>query len=151
MLTSVLAADPGGMTGLATWRRNEGWGDLVAWAQSSDEALVEAHMLIASGNFDLVVCESFHISVQTAKKSQDGIVSIKMWGALEYLCSCYDVEFETQSPSDAKMFTTDEKLRALGWWTPGLDHPRDATRHVVLALSRRKAIDLRQLIRTMGI
>ena len=47
------------------------------------------------------------------------------------------------------MFATDAKLRALGMWTKGVDHPRDATRHLILFLCTERIIDLVKLRRAL--
>lgn len=44
-----------------------------------------------------------------------------------------------QSPSDAKGYMTDERLKALGWWARGKPHSRDALRHLATYVARRRA------------
>lgn len=46
------------------------------------------------------------------------------------------VPIETQMPAQAKGFATDARLRRWGAWTVGSTHRRDATRHVLLKISR---------------
>jgi len=45
------------------------------------------------------------------------------------------VEIEWQSPSQAKSYATDERLRRWGLWVKGKDHERDALRHVAAFLN----------------
>ena len=44
----------------------------------------------------------------------------------------------TQSPSEAKTTVTDSRLKLWNMFTPGPDHPRDATRHALLHLRKLK-------------
>jgi hypothetical protein len=139
----VLAVDPGGTTGLAMWED----GTFRAWHEPRLDAMRTVDIL-CGGRLDLMVFESFHLSQQTLKKSErDALDVIEFIGVGRFLAGEYHVAFETQSPSEAKAFTTDAKLKALGWWTKGLDHPRDATRHLVLALAKRRLLDLSLLAR----
>lgn len=137
----VLAIDPGGNTGLALWNDGAWW----AWAEPAEQALVTVHNALNDGDLNQLVSESFIISTATAKKSQDGLVSIEMIGVMRYLSRVYNVPFETQTPSDAKSFATDEKLKAWKWWTRGVDHPRDASRHLMTWLCKHGYIDLTEL------
>ena len=97
------------------------------------------------GPVDVLICEDFFITQHTAKKSQDGKVSIELIGVSRFLSTCYRIPFVIQPPSDAKHFADDRKLKAMGMWTKGLDHPRDATRHMLLYLAKNGLIDLNQL------
>lgn len=146
----VLAVDPGGTTGLATWFANEPlyptpvWN---AWATPIDDAMIEVHNMLSDEGIDLCIFESFHISSNTLKKGRDGPMdAIEFIGVGRYLARILEVEFITQSPSEAKSFATDQKLKQYGWWVPGVDHPRDASRHLMLALAKRRLIDLKDLL-----
>lgn len=141
----VFAVDPGGSTGFAEWRD----GKFRAWAEPWEDACATVHRELAT-DVDRCVCESFHISKRTAEKSTAGsLQTIELIGVTRYMARVYEVPFTTQSPSEAKMFATDAKLRALGMWTKGVDHPRDATRHLVLFLCNRRLIDLVALRRAL--
>ena len=133
--------DPGGTTGLATWIG----GVHRAWAEPFERAQTEVHRYLVMDRDEklgLVVFESFTITAQTLRKTRDGTKAIEFIGVARYLTRCFGVEFETQSPADAKGFATDSKLKALGWKTPGPgDHSKDASRHLLLALVRRQLLD----------
>ena len=138
----VLAVDPGSATGFAEWRD----GQFRAWWEPWEDACATVHRELATGRVDRVVIESFHISTQTGKKSTVGsLQAIELIGVTRYLARVYDVEFTMQAPSEAKMFATDAKLKAMDMWTKGVDHPRDATRHLVLYLCNKRLIDLVKL------
>lgn len=138
----VLALDPGGRTGVALWDSGQFWsthlGTYEAW--SFVDAQLNQH------HFDLVVSEDFTITAGTAKKSQDGKKSIESIGVFRFLCAKHTTLFETQLPSEAKNFTTDARLRHLSMWYKGSDHPRDAARHLVFALSNHGWIDKQSLV-----
>lgn len=138
----VIAVDPGGTTGIAVWR---GTDDIESVDLPTWDAVGFVHRQLEESP-DLVVCESFRINAHTAKKSQDGLASIESIGALRYLCALKEVSFELQPPSDAKSFAKDDKLKRIGWYIPGTDHCRDAQRHLLLALSRHRAVDLKRLM-----
>ena len=136
----ALAVDPGGTTGLAAWDDGEWDATHRPWLDAQDhiEALVPY--------LDLLVCESFHISMQTAKKDPKGsLQAIELIGVCRFLARRAGIEFVTQSPSEAKTFSTDEKLKHYVWWNSS-DHARDASRHLMLALAKRHIIDLKDLI-----
>jgi len=148
----IIAVDPGVTTG-------------VAWADFSEEGIPELHTSMPKGfeaactlferfggspyrsNFDLLVIERFSITAKTATKTREGSnLAIELIGVAKWVALQCGLKVEEQSPADAKNFASDMKLRKLGWYTPGPDHARDATRHLLLAAVRHKAIDLKYLI-----
>lgn len=133
----TVAFDPGKMTGVALHHPDNlaFEGNFEAFALPCEDAMDWAESWIVSGLWDDVVCESIVITAQTHKKSQDVLCSVEQIGILRYLCRRCGVPFRLQTPAEAKSFGTDAKLKALGWWTKGLDHPRDATRHLILRLA----------------
>lgn len=154
-MTRVLAIDWGKAVGMALWED----GQHEAWVSDWDLALDELVPAFVYGSpappstrerrVDLVVCEAFIISERTTKSASDGWKrgrELMFIGATEFMCRQTGVEFVTQTPADAKSFATDEKLRRMGWWTAGKDHSRDASRHMLLALTKRKLIDPRLLL-----
>jgi hypothetical protein len=136
-VVNILAVDPGKRTGLATWSNGhfEAW-DVDGWPDAVNYITTAVPHEFGSG-IDLLVCESIVITAQTAKKSQDVLTSVEQIGVCRYVSMKHGVEFQLQSPGEAKSFGTDAKLRAMSMWTEGSDHARDATRHLILALARR--------------
>lgn len=133
----VSAFDPGKVTGFATYdtetqelRAGEGepWSVLL----STLDGLTAAR---DRGVERRVVCEDYVITVSTLKKSRGDSWSLKQIGALELIARLTSSDFTLQTPSEAKSFVTDAKLRAVGWFvsTPG-GHRNDACRHLVLHL-----------------
>lgn len=138
-VTTILGVDPGKMTGFSLY-------DLTsmtftgAWELPMDEFLDWAHVTsytLPPGNLE-VACENFHITVHTAKKSQgERQWSLEQIGVLRWLSRQYGHHLVLTSPSDAKRFCTDEKLRNAAMYTTGRGHANDSTRQIVHALGRR--------------
>lgn len=124
----ILSIDPGLKTGvvagtLRVWQQWElDFPDIYTW--------LDEH--IGDRKFDVVVIENFLISAQTGKKSQ-APWSLKIIGAVEHMCIKYGVDLVLQTPSEAKNFITNDKMRKYGMWiTGGEGHARDAMRHFLL-------------------
>lgn len=151
----ILAVDPGGTTGIAHAVFSE-YGKLpheiktempvgfVAACMRLEDLMDNEPYSWDQPLFDLVVAEKFTITAATAKKSTTGSkTDIELCGVVKYLAGRYDIVHEEQSPSEAMNFIDDKKLKRLGYWTPGPDHARDATRHLLLAAVKHHVIDAR--------
>jgi hypothetical protein len=57
------------------------------------------------------------------------VPTLKLIGAIEYLCALRGVPVVAQGAGAAKRFVTDARLRAWGFWQPAQPHARDAIRH----------------------
>jgi len=141
-MTTILGVDPGKMTGFSLYQHDQ-W--IGAWELPMDEFLAwaEAYLLERCTLMEhiVVACENFHITVQTAKKSQgDRSWSLEQIGVLRRDSRKYGHEFELTSPSDAKNFSGDDKLKNAGWFLKGTGHGNDATRQIVIALGRRGVV-----------
>jgi len=138
----IFAIDPGGTTGLATYSRENGLRvmqgppyEIIEW--------VEANVRTA----DLVVCESFTIGQGTLKKSREGSnTAIETIGVIRWLAYRAGVGFRLQSPAEAKGFSTNFKLRAVGWYDGIPEHARDAARHLLLACVREGLVPAESVI-----
>ena len=129
-----LAIDPGGHTGLAWMIGNEfgsavldggRFGFLEAWVMSLEVA----------GRPDFIVCEDFIITSATARKSAQPD-PYRIIGYVEGWCFLNQVPFKLQTPSQAKGFGTDAKLKHLGWYRAGNGgHDNDAARHLLVHLT----------------
>lgn len=137
----VVAVDPGGTTGLATYR--EGGLPFVSdgsvFASSQVDRRLDVPDALAAmalhGCPMVVVVERFIINAATARKSAQPD-ALLVCGALEYMSHRNGWTFILQKPADAKTFSTDDKLKSLGWYRPGMGHANDAARHLLLALVR---------------
>jgi hypothetical protein len=122
-----LAVDPGGTTGLA-------W--IVEGVFDSGQ--------LAGGRFafttyftwakemhpSVIICEDFIISNATARKTPQPD-PWRILGFLELWCDMTKTAFVSYTPSEAKGFGTDAKLKHLGWYKPGKPHANDAARHLL--------------------
>jgi len=137
----ILAIDPGKITGLV-------W-DIEGAPSEIDHAMVEfpeiyftLDEMIKRDRFEYVIIENFLISGQTAKKTQ-APWSLKIIGACEYICLREGINMILQTPSEAKNFVTDKRLREHGMWFSGAGHDRDAARHYLLWMYKNKITELR--------
>lgn len=56
-------------------------------------------------------------------------------GCIKTLCTMHSKGYSLKLAMHAKQFWTDEKLKAVGLYTPGLKHGRDALRHALFYLA----------------
>jgi len=94
-----------------------------------------------------LIVEDFIITAETLKKSRQ-TWSLEAIGALRYLVELFGdypipvddgrgliiprISMTLQSPSSAKAFATNDKLRNVGWYVPGKGHANDAARHLLV-------------------
>lgn len=143
-MTYVIAVDPGGTTGLATYELTPGGESLEQWqVQDQFEVLDTVRNLLALRSDAVLVCEDFNIGGTRDRSSNK---TIELIGGLRLIARDFGAAFVLQSPSEAKSFVTDAKLRRVGWWKVGLEHSRSATRHLLLYLAKNKLIDLQRLV-----
>lgn len=137
----VLAVDPGKKTGMSFWRVNNDDEPPVvnelSWPDFGD--YVE-DLAAKYGELMDIVCESFTITVQTAKNTQ-APWSLEGIGVCRHLVHKYgcnpDKGLVLQAPSTAKTFSSDQRLKELGWWARGLGHGNDASRHLLVYAAQR--------------
>lgn len=92
-----------------------------------------------------IVCEDFIYTPETAKKSRQ-TWSTEGIGALRFLAREFECDFILQSPSSAKSFASDEKLKRIDWWNPGQVHANDAARHLLLWAVENGRINIRRFL-----
>lgn len=130
----VLAVDPGGNTGVAWLLDREFGSDVVTggrfgfhWWFTKSVADVATPLV--------VVCEDFIITSATARKTAQPD-PYRIIGWLELWCHQHGVTFVLQTPSQAKGFGTDAKLKHFGWYSTGKGgHDVDAARHLLTYLA----------------
>jgi len=154
----LLAVDPGETTGFALFDTESG--ESYFWAEpSAMDAVTYVNGKLHDGELEVLIVERFTISSRTVQATRGGSnTAIEIIGALRWLAHTYSnqhnedgelrktIPFVVQSPSDAKAFVTDEKLKRLGWYTPGKDHARDATRHLVTYMVRNGLLEPSSLL-----
>lgn len=135
----VFAGDPGKTTGYAAWCPEAGvyvadeCDDWLEFCRGQENFLATAQQM---GRRTLVVMEAFIITKATLEKSRQ-YFSLHINGVAEYLAHKYGADYKTQTPSDAKRFSTNERLKKAGdgWYQPTKGgHLNDALRHLYLAL-----------------
>ncbi len=126
----VLAIDPGKVTGLAFLQVL----DLESFSMSELEFLKTGTVIMNTceqyrDRLD-VVCERFTIGPRTVRNTQ-APWSLEVIGLARYCCQLYtgqDLTLYEQKPP----FSTDERLKALGWYRPSKDgHGNDAARQLL--------------------
>lgn len=148
----VIALDPGKDTGIATWV--DGRHD--AWYEPYDDALRWAVGEITATTWfpDLVVVEDFVISERTLRSGTSGWrrgVELEFIGVIRWMCRQAGVAFQLQRPDEVMSFSTDAKLKAMGWWTKGKDHSRAASRHLLRALVLRSIVKPSELSAALAV
>ena len=136
----VIAIDPGLMTGLSVWDWEDGSDPvLLASEEVTDDDYAERVRYWMDNSFPdrpVMVCERFIITPETAKKSQ-APYSLELIGQLKLIMKDRYYEPKTelvmQSPSDAKKWWTNPKMKKLGYWhVGGAGHALDSMRHGLL-------------------
>lgn len=86
-----------------------------------------------------IVMEKFTITPQTGKNGNDQNWSPEIIGSIRYMAHKHGVKFTEQTPAEAKSFVPNDRMKAVGiWHVGGEGHAKDALRHGVLYLVKRK-------------
>lgn len=136
----IMAVDPGKTSGLALYDRTaESFESFeLDFDRTCSTALENAQ---SKGTDLLIVCESFLITQQTPKNTQ-APWSLELIGVMRFLSRTYcGRDITLQAPASAKRFSSDERLRSMGFWTRGKGHANDAARHLLLTLAGRGWLD----------
>lgn len=141
---NVICIDPGPHVGVARW--TDEWPTGIeadahkAWETTPAEAYAAFEGWVKWA--DVVVCEAFVISGARAKEAN---ITIEMIGVLRYLSLLHGKQFIEQRPGAYK-FAGSDKLKRLGWYTPGSDHARSASGHLVLYMAETGLLDASRLL-----
>lgn len=143
---TLYGVDPGKNTGIA-WLTPSGHFESIELGHFEALDWLVANLV---PHTDTVYCEDFIITARTAKLTHQPW-SLKAIGVLEWHCRRKQIPFFLNTASKAKKFSTDDKLRKLGWHRPTKDgHANDAARHLLLGAVDMQCIDLRRLVNTDG-
>ncbi len=137
---NVLAVDPGKATGLAGMYDGEFWSTILPWQEAM------CYIVDNVSSVQLLVCEDYRISRNTLTKGADAHWPMGGIGICGWAATKENVECIKYSPSEAKSFATDAKLKRVGWFKTGAGHDNDAARHLMLALVNAGVFDLRKLM-----
>jgi hypothetical protein len=133
----LLAIDPGFATGICMIDMRDPQNPVKLW--SAEVTMEEFYDKIE----DLIKQESTHVVFERFKiteETPDSPWSLEHIGNIKLFCHRYGKKWDQQTPSDAKEFSTSEKLQAVGFWHVGGEgHANDAFRHAMLWYVRRNA------------
>lgn len=135
-MTKILSIDPGKMTGASFVTYNTDSPDIEIETFEVPMTDINEWLLtyLEEKYFDIdaVIIEEFKITAGTGKLGSPDW-SLRIIGAVEYICARYGVPITKQFPSNAKAFSTNEKLRAVDMWHKGgAGHANDSLRHAML-------------------
>lgn len=136
----IVALDPGGTTGWATYDDFNGADSFSLGQLEGDDHHLQlydflGHMQVQ--NF-VVVCESFEFR-QNRQRDNINLMSREYIGVTKLFAQermGRPVVFQTAAM--AKGFVTDEKLKAMGLWWRGKRHGMDAMRHLIYYMVNRE-------------
>jgi len=128
--------DPGGMTGFAWLFEGVFGAHELPW----DAACGQLEIACSSwGNRLHIGYERFTILPSTHKLSPQP-EAYELPGVIKFLARKHRcVLLEPAQPSERLNVSADE-LKAIGWWTPGLDDAQSASRHLLAWLRRENCV-----------
>ena len=139
----LFAVDPGKMTGYALYDVNR---DKFTSAELPHfPFLVAAERLLLEKPIHTVICERFVITKATLEKTRQPW-SIEQIGCLRYWCETMNIPFDLQTAAEGKAFSTDTKLKTIGFFTPNSGHANDAARHLLLWMAKHQYVPISSLI-----
>ena len=120
----VVALDPGGTTGLA-FNHND---QILISQIDTPNHNQDLRDILNRLDPAVVVCEDF---LFRQSKTKVDLVSRDYIGVARLWCDDNGRELVLQTPAAGKAFWTDDKLKALGYYTPAMPHANDAVRHLL--------------------
>lgn len=145
----VLALDPGGTTGWATYTATvmhdpdgnaEYYKQKYACGQfGPEEHHQQLYEFLESQRTSLysVVCESFEFR-QGRQRNNLNLMSKEYIGTLKTYSQIEQVSVVFQTAAVGKSFVDDKKLKVMGLWFPRNKHAMDAMRHLVTYLVQKE-------------
>lgn len=142
-LPFIMALDPGGTTGWATFEPNL---DYITCGQiGPHEHHEQLYQHLCHAMFGLeetpwrlkIAYESFQFRQFAGfDKTKVELWSVEYIGVIKLFGSRAGVQTVAHTASEAKGFVNDEKLKRLGWYklTAGMPHARDGLRHLLYEL-----------------
>lgn len=148
MPETILAVDPGTSTGYLVVDQREPTKIVMCGQLPPAEFTTFAHTLMPA--LAGVAVEGVFISHKTsiAASNMVDLMDVLGWVTLE--CRRRGIPIDRQRPADARAFSTDEKLKHLGWWNLGQARGnrdvRSAARHMLLYLVKHGLLTPRALV-----
>lgn len=131
----LVALDPGGTTGWATWDDDRG---TIESGELTGDHHLELYNFLDFGNFDIIIYESFQYRRKEIDKGVAFVLdSVEYIGVIKLFVQ--DVKYNfleppdliAQTPATGKGFWTNDKLKKVGAYKPGSEHEKDARRHLL--------------------
>lgn len=117
---TIIALDPGKVTGWASWTKS-------FWAVGQVEPDgVWPTLLEDFRDIETLIVERF---IHRPKFHVD-LTPVEIIGIIKQFSWQYGIPIVWQTPSQAKHYFTNEKLKEMGLYTPGKTHGNDAMRHI---------------------
>lgn len=120
----ILALDPGRTTGAAYFPDDDTFHVEQRELAYSHKSLYNYLRLV---NPDIIVCESFVYQ----RRDKVDLSPVEMIGVIKLFCERNGTPYHEQTPSQAKKFWEDKKIKTCGLWIPGNPHAIDAARHLL--------------------
>jgi hypothetical protein len=127
----VIGLDPGETTGVCVLTAGKACIYQIATKEigPGGDALCD---ILEAYDTAAVVCEDYRVySWHSEDHKWAALHTPQIIGVIRYLCHKQNMPITMQMAQVAKVFCTDEKLKGLGMWVPGVTHGRDAARHAV--------------------
>ncbi len=125
MTVKILSLDPGITTGIATLDSSD--------AVHADQVKCDHRAFfdfLVGYDPDAIVFERFVYQ----RRDKVELWPVEVIGIIRLYTEQFDVPLFAQTPSQAKKLWTDDKVKKLGLWKPGLGHGMDAVRHLLYHL-----------------
>ena len=125
-----MSLDPGHTTGYAFWKD----GELTDFGEVNTKdistGIDNLSQLLMEVPLTEVVAEDYRVYKWKSKHHEwSELHTPRLIGVIECLCWQNELPLFKQPAHIAKNFANDEKLKAWGFWKPGMRHARDAIRH----------------------
>lgn len=129
-----MAIDPGATTGFALYDDNSYYVHQIDLVDPKPHKALYDY--ISNKSPKIIIYEAF-----LHRQGQTGISykPVEYIGVIILWCQQNDIPFCSINPSHGKAFWTNEKLKTLNFYTPGLLHGMDAMRVLFTYLSKTKA------------
>lgn len=123
----LVALDPGGTTGVAEYVA----GRINAWQLDVPLHHKNLYNYLDNHRPEKVICESFTYR----RMDKVDLIPVEYIGVARLWCIQTGTPLVLQTPSQAKKFFDDTKVKGVGLWQPGQPHANDAIRHLLYFLT----------------
>lgn len=136
-MTTVMSFDPGGTTGWAYWQHNWDTFRMEVGQLGPKHHHLALYDMVEEYDPQIIVCENFTYQRRDPTKGIHlELISVQYIGVLSmYQQKHPETLLVFQMPNVGKSIWTDDKLKAVDHYHPGLKHANDAVRHLIHYLS----------------